>query len=545
MPSCRVFITLRAFFSLKRCRGGFSVRFVQLMVLASLVAASFDIRLYAAEVAPLNIEKYAIAKPVTGVEKDAAIERTATLDGTQYAVIAPIFTELNTGNYSFIRFQNLISTASTFTVKVVGSPSGNVYGTTTVTVSAGASVHKPVGDLLTATNASTLTGGDTAYALYLSNPDLSGYQHVIYSYVSKFFENASLCQTSLSQASVRYLPNVHTKIIADAGFPSKIFIHNYYNTAVTYNVAVYEASAGALIGTVPVVTQANSTYALDESFFEAQLNWTPTGSQGYANLIFTPKTAIAGVTLPPVTVGHFIFNQAFQAYVNMSDSCAVNAGSASTGSAATAATTTYAGTIASSGDFSGTLTVNIPTSAISASAATTATAVERSKSLVNVTAKLVIFGTNETIPLTGTYETTTRAITLVGGGYTFTGTVNSQGKIDGTWTGPSNRTGAWGLVDTSRTFVTAYCGTFKFTGTTITGNFNITTALSGALTGTYSSSEGAGRLSGTVTGSTFTGTSTGGDTVTGTVSGTTISGSFTDGQTHGTFTGNKCALPAA
>jgi hypothetical protein len=524
---------------------GSSVRLVQLLALAGLATASLNFSATAADTSPINIGRTAIAS-----ERSAALERTATIDGTQYAVIAPIFNEQNTGNYSFLRFINVISTSSTFTVKVVGSPSGNVYGTTTIAVPAGAAVHKQLLDILTATNATTLTGGDTEYALYISNPDLSGYQHVIYNYVSKFFENASLCRTSLSQASVQYLPNVHTKIISDAGFPSKIYLHNYANQAVTYNVSVYESSAGSLIGTVPITMQANSTTSKDFSYFETQLNWTPTGTQGYANLIITPGTAISGVTLPPVTVGHFIYNQNFQAFVNMSDTCAVNPGSASTGNSATAAKTTYAGTIAAVGGGSGTLTVNIPTSSSTASApVTTATMTgkvlaERTQATVTATGTLVIGST--TTSLTGTYDTVTKAVSLGGGGYNFSGNVSS-GSFDGSYTGPSGASGSFATLNTTQTLVTAYCGTFRQTkGGTNTGTFNLQVSLKGTISGSYSGMDGAGRISATATGSTFTGTSTGGDTVTGNISGTSVSGTYADGEgSEGTFAGSKCTLPTA
>jgi hypothetical protein len=534
-------------------QGRLVVRIRQLAVAAGAFAAIlFGISSFAfsSETTPVNIERFAVAKPAAARATSArTLERTAVIDGTQYAVIAPIFTELNTGNYSFIRFQNLISIPSTFTVRVVGSPSGNVYGQTTYSVAASASKHVQIADILSAASAATLIGSDTAYALYISNPDLSGYQHVIYNYVSEFFENASLCQTSLNQAAVRYLPNVHTNIIADAGFPSKIYMHNYANQAVTYNVSVYESSAGSLIGIVPVATQANSTYVMDFSFFQTQLGWTATGAQGYANLIFTPQTAISGVTLPPVIVGHFIFNEAFQAFVNMSESCAVNPGDASTGSTAATAATTYAGTISGVNGVSGTLTVNIPTSASTASAslAERSQSVEKAQATVTATGTLVINGTTTT--LTGTYDTTTEAVTLTGGGYNFGGDVSS-GAFSGSYTGPAGASGSFSTLDTTSTLVTAYCGTYRDNPPDdFTGTFNITVSLRGSVRGTFSGTAGSGSLTGTVTGSSISIVKAGDPAIIrGTISGTTLSGTsnFNDGSGgSGTFTGQKCDLPAA
>src|SRR5262245_3365194 len=53
----------------------------------------------------------------------------AGLDGSGYVQIAPTFNEGATGNTSYIRLSNDGSAKTTFTVKMVGSPSGTVYGT--------------------------------------------------------------------------------------------------------------------------------------------------------------------------------------------------------------------------------------------------------------------------------------------------------------------------------------------------------------------------------------------------------------------------------
>ena len=77
----------------------------------------------------------------------ASVDRPAAPDASQgqYAVIAPIFTGGAGGINSYIRLVNNGGTdagkpftVTTYTVQVVGSPSGTVYGSATIQVAANA-----------------------------------------------------------------------------------------------------------------------------------------------------------------------------------------------------------------------------------------------------------------------------------------------------------------------------------------------------------------------------------------------------------------------
>src|SRR5262249_35676852 len=58
---------------------------------------------------------------------------TAPLNGAGFAQIAPAF-DGSDGNLSFVRLDNGGPATTTFGVTVVGSPSGSIYGTTTIQV---------------------------------------------------------------------------------------------------------------------------------------------------------------------------------------------------------------------------------------------------------------------------------------------------------------------------------------------------------------------------------------------------------------------------
>ena len=124
---------------------------------------------------------------ISALAAGASFAASAGLYGRNYAVVAPISTGAD-GNVSFLRLINDTASASTFAVSVVGSPSGRVYGTASIQAPAGASPQYAIATILSLANAGALSGGDTGYALYLQDADQVGFQHVIFSAASGFFE---------------------------------------------------------------------------------------------------------------------------------------------------------------------------------------------------------------------------------------------------------------------------------------------------------------------------------------------------------------------
>lgn len=140
--------------------------------------------------------------------------------------------------------------------------------------------------------------------------------------------------------------------------------------------------------------------------------------------------------------------------------------------------------------------------------------------------------------LTGTYNTTTRDISVTGGGYTFAGNFDGANTLDGTMSGTV--TGTFNAVkDDSQTAI-AFCGTF--TGTD-DGVWNFT--LDGnTLSGSYTTTSGdSGLLEGTISGNNITINHPlgGAPLATGTRSGDNASGTW-DNQAgdSGTWTGSRC-----
>ncbi len=251
---------------------------------------------------------------------DRLIERASAVDGTQYAVVAPIFTS---GNVSYLRLFNgqglpgFTSKSTTFAVGVVGSPSGTLYGTAQIAVPALASKQVAISEILSLASVAGLSGSDTGYSLFIQNTDLVGFQHIIFNQSNGFFENVSTCsQGYLNNAgdSLQVLNNVHTSRLAT--YPAYVSVSNFQATAATYQVTMVDAATGATVGIMNLSTAANASYLLPMTFFEQQASWSPTAAQLHANLIIQAAGSSA-------VVGQFVVNQTYNAYLNMSVGCLV------------------------------------------------------------------------------------------------------------------------------------------------------------------------------------------------------------------------------
>ena len=254
----------------------------------------------------------------------AQVERSLALNATVLTAIAPTYNGAG-GTSSFIRLYNLDpALKGDFIITVVGSPSGNTYGTATISVPAMASPQYSLTAILSAASAGALTGGDDNYTLYVRNPNASAaYQHVVFNGGNGFFENVTTCvffQGAVYKGIPQTLANVHTTQLAS--YPSRILVHNQANTAVTYRASIYDAATGTLIGKVDLAMGPNITTTFPESYFEQQLKWTPTAGQLHVNMIFEQVNAVPADAFY-ASIGQIIFNSQLNASINMTTLCRV------------------------------------------------------------------------------------------------------------------------------------------------------------------------------------------------------------------------------
>lgn len=264
----------------------------------------------------------------------------AILNGTLYAVVAPVYDGSN-GSTSYLRlFGGVGAATSTFTIRVVSTTTGAALGSALISVPKYASPQYSFATILSLTHATT--AADHGYAFYIQNAEsTSGYQHVTFNGTSNLFENASICAYPLNQSVAAAYPslvvtNVHTDKLA--AFPAEIDIHNYWNAASTFGVYVYDAGtadgatgairtdAGTLVGSKQYTIGANASLNLDFAKIEQDIGWATNASQFHANVIVTDITNQAPVEVINVA----IVNTKLGGTINMSTTCAVNAPPATT-----------------------------------------------------------------------------------------------------------------------------------------------------------------------------------------------------------------------
>jgi len=178
--------------------------------------------------------------------------------------------------------------------------------------------------MLDAAAPGTTAGG--TYSVYLSSSEsTAGYQHVVFNDITSLYENASACKNLLSQTSSLTLGDVHTSVIEAFGFPMRVLVHNFADTAKTYIAKIYEGSTGTLRGKIDIPLQAKASRSLsfvNEMQTVPGVSWTPT-SEGFANVVITDSTGNA----PNATVTSSIDTSSklgVGASTNMSTVCAVN-----------------------------------------------------------------------------------------------------------------------------------------------------------------------------------------------------------------------------
>jgi hypothetical protein len=259
--------------------------------------------------------------------KAQTIERQQALNGSLYAVIAPMFDGSGGGQLSFLRLFNGEAAATNFSVTLVGIPSGRTYGTANISVPRNGSPQYPLtgnNSIVSLAGAAGLNGGDTSYAAYIQATGVStGYQHVIFNGGTLLFGNASACKATLNEAVAQVanslvLTNVHTTTLSD--YPSQVYIHNYWNASVTYKITVIEAATGTIKGQIQQTIGANSTYSTSMAALQTAVGWSPISSEFHANLIVSDTTG--GV--PYAMVTQQIVNNKLGGSIDMSEACAVN-----------------------------------------------------------------------------------------------------------------------------------------------------------------------------------------------------------------------------
>jgi hypothetical protein len=262
-----------------------------------------------------------------------ATERPAAINGNSYAIVAPTFNS-STGSQSYVRLFNGGIGSATFNLTVVGSTTGNTYGTAAIAIPQFASPQFNITTLLNLAHAGSAASPDTGFTLYFQSAEpWAGYQHVAYNSPTQLFGNNSACKSTINEVAsahkIAVLNNVHTTLLSD--YPSTVYIHNPNNASVNYHIELIDAgyadpttgavsaTSGGDMGGFEVTIGANSTYSQTVNSLLSQAGWQPSGNQYHANLLVFDRTGTYGA---PV-VSQAIVNQHLNGQIDMSEGCSI------------------------------------------------------------------------------------------------------------------------------------------------------------------------------------------------------------------------------
>lgn len=296
------------------------------MIAGALLAGASTAALAGDDAVPsLDSDQFLIGQAPASVMEGVDRERPQAVNGSLYAVVAPLYLGLNNDPISYLRLFNGGGSTATFTVKVVGSPTGRDYGTATFEIPTAATRQLALFEVLQGAGAS-IEAPDTNFSFYIQSAEpLAGYQHVTHKPSVSYFENAAVCKATiqdviLAASSQMVLPSIHTSRLAAAGYPSSIELHNFANAAITYRFFVRDEITGRLIGQTDFSAQANSSYTIPWSQIESAVGWSPASNEIRANLIVTDPSGAP----PAILLGQTIINNTLGVTLNMTTMCAVN-----------------------------------------------------------------------------------------------------------------------------------------------------------------------------------------------------------------------------
>ena len=256
----------------------------------------------------------------------AESESAQALDGMLYTVISGLF-EHDLGNISYIRFFNAnLTVAVQVHVTVVGTPTGHVYGATSLDIPTNASKQYAYTEILQRVGVAQgqYIAGDTGFSFYLrSSRDQIIYQHVVHNRTNAHLENMSVClwdNTFSYQGLVSILGNVHTTSAYMVAYPSYVMFHHYGSAPARYAARLFRSTDGASMGGFTFTMAPNASYLTPASWYENSSNWNPRPEESHMNLKFERDD---GGNFEGLAT-HLVFNEGVESFSNMTQFCGIS-----------------------------------------------------------------------------------------------------------------------------------------------------------------------------------------------------------------------------
>ena len=156
---------------------------------------------------------------------------------------------------------------------------------------------------------------------------------------------------------------------------------------------------------------------------------------------------------------------------------------------------------------------------------------------------LRLAGRENPIPLTGSYDDSTRQLSVSGDGFVFAGVITADGsELSDSYNGLAGAFGGFTMLNATNMLVTPYCGTYAGQSESLSkeGVWNMVISATGQVAGMYVNSQSlsSGRMTGRLTGASLEITADGGVTASATLTADSLRGTWRDSAVTGTFAGS-------
>lgn len=244
-------------------------------------------------------------------------------NGDAYRNNAIIGLDVQTSYLRFANFRDEQTPVRNY-IEIYSVDAGRALGTAELDVFPKSSRQLSYRQLLGLAGVNVEDAASQEIVLYVQNGrDKQLWQHVQYNSQTRALNNATVCSTAPAVdyiAPHNVVVNAHTSTMKTQ--MSLISIHNFTDLDSTFQANIYNAATGEAIGFVPLMLASRSSFNESVSWFEEQMNFTPSAAQFHYNIELVPTSFPHG----KVVMGHVVADTQTGGGANLSNPCALHGG---------------------------------------------------------------------------------------------------------------------------------------------------------------------------------------------------------------------------
>lgn len=229
--------------------------------------------------------------------------------------LGTIFSSAQTISQSFIRLYNSGASAGTATIALSDPSSGTVLARwTSPSITPGAAFQFPISQIESAATSSFTK--PNFYSAVVEASFSGSLQHVLWRIADGTLTNLSTCSAGVAALPTR-LPNVHSSLVGNAGYPSSVAIYNTGPTAASAVLSVYNAATGSLLGTY------STAQIVPNGQIIVPVSQIETGAHIFPTVAAIPHYVITASSQFTGYLQHLVTNQSAGVFTDMTTVCSL------------------------------------------------------------------------------------------------------------------------------------------------------------------------------------------------------------------------------